>query len=271
MTQAVAILKPRRVVITFGTNNAGGMKTESFITAYNNVLDALEESYPYADIIIGAVPPIAQNHMNQSLSMTAIDEYNQALVELAKERDLKFLNWTEDLKDHGTGFIKSGYAVGDGVHLSKDGMKSMITYFRTHSHISEDLRPKPLGNIPKRLAIPPPVVSSTAPKSTAPVAEPPASSSIPQATPEQLEAERIASSLAAAAATAEAERIAAEQAAAASKAEADRIAAEQAAADQAAAAAKAESDRIAAEQAAAAQAEADRLAAEQAAAAAATP
>lgn len=162
MAQAVAILQPRRVVITFGTNNAGGTSVDSFINTYGQVLDAIEESYPYAEIIIASVPPVAQVHMNQYITMNIIDGYNLALVELAKERGLKFLNWSENLKDGATGYMKAGYAVDDGIHISKAGMEAMFEYFRTHALDSEDERPKPLDPIPERLPIPRPVTSTAA-------------------------------------------------------------------------------------------------------------
>ncbi|MDL2325070.1 SGNH/GDSL hydrolase family protein [Ruminococcaceae bacterium OttesenSCG-928-A16] len=160
MPAAVKIMQPRRVVITFGTNNAGGMSEESFIAAYKTALDAIYEAYPYTDIIIGAVPPIARVHMNEGLSMTAIDKYNLALAKLAEQEGYKFLNWTEALKDPATGFCKEGYVLSsDGIHISRTGMEAMFTYLRTHSYITEDTRPKPLAAIPAREGTLPSVVS----------------------------------------------------------------------------------------------------------------
>lgn len=150
MPEAVKILQPERIIITFGTNNAGSMSVEKFIENYTEALDAIHTSYPYSEIIIGAVPPIAKQHMNESLSMKAIDQYNLALVGLAEEKGYKFINWTEALKDSSTGYAKTGYTVSDGVHITRTGMEAMFDYIKTHAYITEDDRPKPLTTIPER-------------------------------------------------------------------------------------------------------------------------
>ncbi len=151
---AVTLMQPRRIVITFGTNNAGYNNVDSFIDSYATVLDAIHEAYTYADIIIGAVPPIAQGTSYGVVNMEAIDAYNAALAELADKEGYKFLNWTEALKDKNTGYIKAGYTVADGIHLNELAMKAMFDYFRTHSHIVEDTRPMPLNPIPWHLPTP---------------------------------------------------------------------------------------------------------------------
>lgn len=149
--EAVKILQPERIVITFGTNNAGSMNVDTFIANYKEALDAIHEAYPYSEIIIGAVPPIAKQHINESLTMTAVDEYNLALVTFAEEEGYKFLNWSEVLKDSSTGYAKANYTLSsDGVHLTRTGMEAMFEYIRTHAYITEDKRPKPLNDIPER-------------------------------------------------------------------------------------------------------------------------
>lgn len=157
MPEAVAIMQPRRVVITFGTNNVGGMNPDKFIESYVKAVDAIKESYPYADIIVGSIFPI-DRYTSYSISMTNIDQYNIALAEMADKHDLKFLNWSEALKNAETGFCETQYTIQDGVHISRDGMQSLFQYFRTHSYITEDTRPKPLADIPERLGTPPGII-----------------------------------------------------------------------------------------------------------------
>lgn len=159
MPEAVAIMQPRRVVITFGTNNAGGMSAEKFITEYKKAVDAINKAYPYADIIIGSVFPI-DKYTSYSISMKTIDQYNLALAEFAEEEGCKFLNWSETLKNKETGFCKTEYTIQDGIHISREGMQNLFKYFRTHSYVSEDTRPKPLNDIPERLGTPPGLILS---------------------------------------------------------------------------------------------------------------
>ena len=90
MPQAVAKLQPRRVILTFGTNDLNpNYKTADFIKNYQTGIEAVVTAYPSADIIVNAIPPIGQQHSNQSLTQTQVDEFNKALVEMCKEKGLE--------------------------------------------------------------------------------------------------------------------------------------------------------------------------------------
>lgn len=148
---AVAMLKPKRIIIGFGTNNLSGTSTDasSFIKSYLTGLKAIQEAWPYADIIVNAIPPLDKQRENQNLNMVQVDAYNAALVEMCEENGFKFLNSTEVLKDPSTGWAKTDYTLSDGVHLSKTAVTAFFEYVRTHAYITEDRRPQPLGDIPK--------------------------------------------------------------------------------------------------------------------------
>ena len=150
MPQAVAKLQPRRVILTFGTNDLNpGYKAADFVKNYQTGIEAIVTAYPSVDIIVNAIPPIGQQHSNQSLTQTQVDEYNKALVEMCQKKGWKFLNSAEVLKDSVTGYAKSGYVeTSDGIHLTRTAMDALFNYIRTHSYITEDDRPA-LTTIPK--------------------------------------------------------------------------------------------------------------------------
>lgn len=143
MAKAVAGMQPKRVIITFGTNDLSpSYKAADFVKNYQTGIESIVEAYPSVDIIINAIPPLGQQHSNQSLTQTQVDEYNKALVEMCKEKGWKFLNSAEVLKDSATGYAKSGYVESsDGIHLTRAAMEVLFNYVRTHSYITEDDRP----------------------------------------------------------------------------------------------------------------------------------
>ena len=147
---AVAMLKPRRIVICFGTNNLSGSSTDAsnYITSYLKGLQAIRDAWPYADFIISAIPPLDQQRENTNLTMTQVDAYNEALLTMCKENGFYFLNSAEVLKDPETGWARKDYTLSDGVHLSKTAVTAYFSYFRTHACLTEDRRPQPLGTIP---------------------------------------------------------------------------------------------------------------------------
>lgn len=89
---AVAKLQPKRIIIGFGSNNLGGSSTDAtkFIAQYREGLVAITKAWPYADIIVSAIPPLDQQRDNTNLTMTQVDAYNAALVTMCEEDGYKF-------------------------------------------------------------------------------------------------------------------------------------------------------------------------------------
>lgn len=149
MAQAVAMMKPRRVVITLGTND-NGMEVETFIGYYTQLVQEIQASYPYTDIIVNTVPPVPQDHSNYpSTSQEKIDDLNMALLTMCENLGVKFLNSAEVLKDPATGFGQDDYYISGDIHLKSSGLKAMLNYLTTHAYETEDRRPD-TSNIPTR-------------------------------------------------------------------------------------------------------------------------
>ena len=149
MAQAVAMMKPRRVVITLGTND-NGMEVETFIGYYTQLVQEIQASYPYTDIIVNTVPPVPQDHSNYpSTSQEKIDDFNMALLTMCENLGVKFLNNAEVLKDPATGFGLDDYYISGDIHLKSSGLKAMLNYLTTHAYETEDRRPD-TSNIPTR-------------------------------------------------------------------------------------------------------------------------
>lgn len=153
---AVAMLKPKRIIICYGTNNLSGSSTDAtnYIKTYLQGLQAIQTAWPYCDIIVSAIPPLDRQRENTNLTMTQVDAYNAALVQMCEENGFKFLNSAEVLRDDATGWAKKDYTLSDGVHLSKEAVTAYFTYVRTHAYAAEDRRPQPLGAIPTPDGVP---------------------------------------------------------------------------------------------------------------------
>ena len=148
IAQAVAKMKPRRVVIMLGTNDTG-MSVDEFISSYTALVQAIQESYPYTDIIVNTVPPVPANHANYPhMDQTKIDDFNMALLSMCEQMGLKFLNSAEALKD-ANGYGREDYYQTGDIHLKPVGLKAMLSYLRTHAYQTDDRRPD-TANIPTR-------------------------------------------------------------------------------------------------------------------------
>lgn len=142
IVDAITKMKPRRVLITLGTNNAdGSLSEEDFIASYRKLIESIQNAYSYTDIIINAIPAIPQNHAKYpDLDQKVIDNYNMALAKLCEETNCKFLNSAQALKDEN-GYGKETYYNKDDIHLTSSGLKAMLDYYTTHAHKTEDRRP----------------------------------------------------------------------------------------------------------------------------------
>ena len=154
--ESIAMLKPKRIIICYGTNNLSGASTDAtrFIATYLQGLQAIRQAWSYCDIIVSAIPPLDKQRENTNLTMTQVDAYNAALVQMCEENGFKFLNSAEVLRDDTTGWAKTDYTLSDGVHLSKKAVEAYFTYVRTHAYQTEDRRPQPLGSIPQPDGVP---------------------------------------------------------------------------------------------------------------------
>lgn len=146
--QAVAMMKPRRVVMTFGTNDTG-MEVSDFIAHYTALIQAIQQSYPYTDIIVNTVPPVPADHSNYPhMDQAKIDDFNMALLNLCEQLGVRFLNSAEALKGSDGYGVADYYTSGD-IHLKSAGLKAVLNYIRTHALQTEDRRPD-TNNIPTR-------------------------------------------------------------------------------------------------------------------------
>ena len=146
--QAVAMMKPRRVVMTFGTNDTG-MEVSDFIAHYTALIQAIQQSYPYTDIIVNTVPPVPADHSNYPhMDQAKIDDFNMALLGMCEQLGVRFLNSAETLKGSDGYGIADYYTSGD-IHLKSAGLKAVLNYLRTHALQTEDRRPD-TNNIPTR-------------------------------------------------------------------------------------------------------------------------
>lgn len=172
IAQAVAKMKPRRVVMTFGTNDTG-MEVADFISNYTALVQAIQEAYPYTDIIVNTVPPIPENHSNYPhMDQVKIDDFNMALLNMCEQLGVRFLNTAEVLKGEN-GYGQLDYYTDGDIHLKSAGLKAALNYLRTHAYQTEDRRPD-TNNIPTRTLE---YVSNPSSAVQAPSSEEPASSS----------------------------------------------------------------------------------------------
>ncbi len=150
--QAIAKMKPRRVIVTMGTNDLTDMTAEEFVMDYRQALSAVASAYSYCDIIVNAIPPVNESSADAAAKQTAIDQFNQALAQMCDSDGYKYLNSAEELKA-SNGFAEGSYVGAADDKLTAAGVNAYLTYVRTHAYETEDRRPD-TDDIPRRASQP---------------------------------------------------------------------------------------------------------------------
>lgn len=147
--QAMAIMKPRRVVLILGSNNLdGSLASDYFVQDYQQDLKAITSAYSYCDVIVSSIPPVLKSAKDAAKTQLRIDEFNQALAVMCNENGYKFLNTAEALKA-SNGFAEASYFNEDGTAFNTAGANVFMNYLRNHAYQTTDNRPD-TDDIPRR-------------------------------------------------------------------------------------------------------------------------
>lgn len=149
--QAIAKMKPRRVIVMIGKNDVDGNTTvDSFIQSYTQALDNLHTAYEYCDIIVSAIPPVTEDSSDAAVVQTRIDQFNQALAQMCEDNGYKYLNSAEELKS-SNGYAEGAYVSKDTGVMTSSGVNAYLDYVTTYAYETEDRRPD-TNDIPRRAA-----------------------------------------------------------------------------------------------------------------------
>lgn len=136
VSEAAEIKRPEYIVITVGIENGVAYcGEEKFKSYYSKLIDSLTESSPASKIILQSVFPVSEGYEEKTPSVTneKIDRANLWIAELAKEKELRYLDTASALKNED-GSLDTKYDSGDGLHLNQSGYLTVIDYIRTHGY-----------------------------------------------------------------------------------------------------------------------------------------
>lgn len=115
----------------FGVNELGWVHVETFIRDFNELLDHIREVNPDAMIYVESILPVTEKLStdNDIYKQERIDEFNEQLLEMCKERgDVIYLDIAAAVTDE-TGYLPEE-ATTDGIHCNSNYCKRVIEYIR---------------------------------------------------------------------------------------------------------------------------------------------
>lgn len=127
----------RKVYIMLGINETGWPYNDVFIHKYGEVIDAVKEINPDAQIYVQQILPVSRtvSAEHSYIKNEKIAEYNALLQEMAEEKQVYFVAAAEAVAD-GDGALPEDAAV-DGIHLKKEYCVKWLEYLESHTVAAE--------------------------------------------------------------------------------------------------------------------------------------
>ncbi|MCI8496896.1 MAG: hypothetical protein HFE85_01430 [Clostridiales bacterium] len=122
-----------KVYMMLGINELGWVYPEAFISGYGKMIDRIREINPQAVIYVQSVLPVTakKSASDKIYNNPTIDKFNELLLELAKDKQVNFLNVAEAVAD-SDGTLQEALA-SDGVHLNREGCNAWMDYLKSHT------------------------------------------------------------------------------------------------------------------------------------------
>lgn len=126
--------KPKRIYIMLGSNGIHFQTKAKLISGYSEFIDKVKRQHPSATIYIQSILPVTAKKQasNSAFANSKINTYNAAILELAAQKGVYYVNVAEALKD-SKGNLSTSFDGGDGMHLNKKGYIVWIEYLKRHT------------------------------------------------------------------------------------------------------------------------------------------
>ena len=126
---AVRMSDANKFYILIGVNSIAYSK-ESFIQKYAAVIKSIKEFHPDSIIYVQSITPVAVNN-SYNLNNKTINEYNEALVQMAQQLGVYYLDIHSALADENG--VLPANATTDGLHFGPTYYQKWFDYLKTHT------------------------------------------------------------------------------------------------------------------------------------------
>lgn len=126
-----------KVYIMFGINETGWPYNSVFIEKYSQIIQAVRQVNPSADIYIQQIMPVTQ-HVSDTHSYIKnqkIAQYNTLLAQLAAENQVYYVDVANAVAPSGAPLPED--AATDGIHLNKTYCQRWLDYLKTHTVLTD--------------------------------------------------------------------------------------------------------------------------------------
>ena len=125
---------PKKVYIMQGANGIAWFDIPTMMNLYGQLIDRVKELCPDSVIYLQSILPVTSSYSDAENGITnnKINEYNNAIAQLAEEKQVYFLNVAQALKDEN-GALPEEASPTDGMHFGPTYYTKWFDYLKTHT------------------------------------------------------------------------------------------------------------------------------------------
>jgi hypothetical protein len=134
-----------KVFIMLGINELGYKDIGAFRQAYSDLVAAVKESQPEADIYLQLQPPVnegvaVKSGMAAHITNERVILFNEAITQVAEEHETALVDvWEALVTEEGE---LPAEITNDGVHMKVSGYKVWYDYLRRHTGTTDPVQPE---------------------------------------------------------------------------------------------------------------------------------
>lgn len=140
-------MSAKKVFISFGLNDVALFSIKEHLENYTLLIRRIQMKCPDIQIIILPTTPLTIEGEKNNLFNNKIDNYNNAVIEFAKENGCYFVDISQVLKDKN-GYLADNLSSDNYCHLQDEAYDLVLNYLKTHSIPNPGEEPLTEGSTP---------------------------------------------------------------------------------------------------------------------------
>ena len=136
LAEAVALKKPRILVITVGVSGgAGRLSRESFVSIYRELLLSVRKASPETKLLVQSLLPLSDQSVKhyKRLTKEAVVQANGWVRDLCAEMRIPYVDTHAKLIDPNTGYLKPEYQNDEYMHLTAQAYEVILANLRAYA------------------------------------------------------------------------------------------------------------------------------------------
>lgn len=132
IVELAATYKPDKLLVMFGSNGLTHKDAELVLPSYHEMVDAIVDTLPWADIYLMSVTPVEPwvKKETPGLNMPNILAFNEGIRQIAESHGVHYIDVCTPLMAADGSGIARAYVADDGLHLSREGAKTLTDAIR---------------------------------------------------------------------------------------------------------------------------------------------